>query len=152
MIKPISSEATRPLRQRVLRPHQTVSELVYEGDDAPKSLHLGAFKGDELVGVMSIYQEPPPNSSDEGAWRLRGVATAPEVRGEGYGGALLEAAIVYVAEQGATLLWCNARANVLGYYEHYGFEWHGEQFDSPTLGLHYFISRVVTPEASPDAL
>jgi predicted GNAT family N-acyltransferase len=145
-IRPISAEATRPLRQRVLRPHQTIDELDYPGDDAPTTLHLGAFKNDKLVGISSLYLEPPPGTEQPNAWRLRGVATAPEVRGEGYGSELLLAAIAHVAAQGGTYLWCNARTPVLGYYERYSFQRQGEEFESPGTGLHYFVWRAVVPE------
>jgi predicted GNAT family N-acyltransferase len=146
VIEPISAEATRPLRQRVLRPHQTIEQLEYPGDDAESTIHLGAFKKHHLVGITSIYHEAPPGSSDVGAWRLRGVATAPEVRGEGYGERLLCSAIAYVAGKGGTYLWCNARTTVLGYYERYGFQTQGEEFLSPGTGPHYFVWRAVVPD------
>src|SRR5262249_51485474 len=76
---------TRPLRRSVLRPHQTEAELVYPGDDAPATLHLGAFLGASLVGVASLYREPPAGESGAGDWRLRGMAVAPELRGTGAG-------------------------------------------------------------------
>lgn len=146
MIEPISAEATRPLRQRVLRPHQTIEQLEYPGDDAPDTLHLGAFKKHTLVGITSIYHEAPPGMEDAGSWRLRGVATVPEVRGEGYGERLLCAAIAYVAAQGGTYLWCHARTTVLGFYERYGFQAQGEEFIAPGTGAHYFMWRAVVPD------
>jgi predicted GNAT family N-acyltransferase len=146
LIKVISAEATRPLRQSVLRPHQTLNELHYAGDDAPNTLHLGAFKDDALVGIISVYQEATPSPNEGDAWRLRGVATAPEVRGQGYGGQLMQMAIAYVARQGGTLLWCFARTTALPYYERYGFAPQGDIFDTPGTGQHYFIWRSVVPE------
>lgn len=145
VIKSIPAEATRPLRQRVLRPHQTIEQLYYPGDETATTFHLGAFRKQELVGISSIYHEAPPNSEDAGAWRLRGVATAPEVRGEGYGEQLLRAAIAYIARQGGTLVWCNARTTVMGYYERYGFQTRGDEFVVPGTGLHYFMWRAVVP-------
>lgn len=143
VIQPISAAATRPLRQRVLRPHQTLDALAYPGDDAPGTLHLGALRDGEIVGVLSVSHEAPPSVEHPKAWRLRGVATAPEVRGQGYGGRLLEAAIAYAVGQGGTVLWCYARTPALGYYRRYGFQPEGEEFISPGTGPHYFVWRTL---------
>ena len=145
MIRAIPAEATRPLRQRVLRPYQSLEELYYPGDEGPQTLHLGAFKAKKLVGIISVYHEPPPDSDDVGSWRLRGVATAPEARGQGYGGQLLQSAIAYVAQQKGTFLWCHARTTALDYYRRYGFQPEGEMFESPGTGWHYFIWRAIVP-------
>lgn len=145
VVKRISAQETRPLRQQVLRPHQRAEELIYPGDDDPDALHLGAYEGDRLVGILSACREMP-ETGEPHAWRLRGMATLPDVRGAGYGGKLLRAAIGYVATQGCTYLWCNARTPVIGFYEHYDFERRGEEFEPPHIGPHYFVWRTVTPE------
>ncbi|HEX7880443.1 MAG TPA: GNAT family N-acetyltransferase [Candidatus Eisenbacteria bacterium] len=143
MIRAISAAETRPLRQAVLRPHQRVEELVYPGDDDPRTHHLGAFDGGRLVGIASIYVEPMVAMPDAGPtdWRLRGMATAPEMRGTGLGGALLEACIEHSRNHGGTRLWCNARVPAAGFYLRYGFVVHGEEFDLPGIGPHYLMSR-----------
>ncbi|MHA1568850.1 MAG: GNAT family N-acetyltransferase, partial [Alphaproteobacteria bacterium] len=80
-IRPIGAERARPLRQAVLRPDQPFDATRYDGDEAPDTAHFGCFIEDVLVGVASVYREPSPDSDDARAWRLRGMATAAEVRG-----------------------------------------------------------------------
>ncbi len=138
-IQPIPAEATRPLRQRILRPHQHADALVYPGDDAPTTLHLGVFEEDQLVGVLTVSEESPSETGEAHAWRMRGVAVEKNMQGAGYGGALLEAAIEYVKAQGGKFLWCNARSNVRGYYERYNFQVRGDEFSLPDIGPHYFM-------------
>ncbi|HEX9122892.1 MAG TPA: GNAT family N-acetyltransferase [Actinomycetota bacterium] len=140
-IRPIEIGAVRELRQRVLRPHQRAEELVYPGDDAPDSLHAGAFEGDELVGIATVIREAPPGTTDERAWRLRGMATLPEVRGKGYGAALLQRCLDHVGKHGGALVWCNARATAVEFYRRSGFEVRGEGFSLPVIGLHFFMLR-----------
>ncbi len=53
-IRPINATATRPLRQQILCPHQTVDKLGYPGDDHPLALHVSAFVEDQLVGIASV--------------------------------------------------------------------------------------------------
>ena len=55
----------------------------YPGDDA--GLHLGAFDGDRLVGIASLYREARADRPTRARWRLRGMATDPDVRGAGFG-------------------------------------------------------------------
>lgn len=140
-IRPIEPEETRELRQRILRPHQQLYELVYPGDEAPDSLHLGAFEEDELVGVASVMREPLPGEEHLDAWRIRGMATLPEVRGHGHGVALLERCLTHVSEHGGTVAWCTARVTALEFYRHFGFEAQGEAFDVPVIGKHYVMSH-----------
>ena len=142
-VRPVEAEQTRVLRQQILRPHQQKYELVYPGDDAPDSLHLGAFEEDELVGVASVMRESRSGEEDPGAWRIRGMATIPEVRGHGHGGALLERCLVHVAEHGGTLAWCTVRVTAMAFYRHFGFEAQGEPFEVPVIGTHYVMTRLI---------
>ncbi|MGI8984402.1 MAG: GNAT family N-acetyltransferase, partial [Acidimicrobiales bacterium] len=68
----------RPLRHRVLRPGQAFGETAYAGDDT--AVHLGAFAGDGLVGIASLYRQDCAGGP-AGGWRLRGMATDAGARG-----------------------------------------------------------------------
>ena len=60
-IRVISAEETRPVRQRVLRPHQRPKELVYPGDDDHDTFHLGAYGDDgTLLAILSMYRHAQP--------------------------------------------------------------------------------------------
>jgi predicted GNAT family N-acyltransferase len=136
MLRPITAAETRPLRQRVLRPHQALAELVYPGDDAPDTVHLGAFADDTLVGIATLLHQHEP-----GEWRLRGMATAPEVRGRGQGVLLLEACLAHARAHGGTRFWCHARTPVVGFYQRHGLACEGSGFDVPGIGPHILMSR-----------
>ncbi|MFB3738506.1 MAG: GNAT family N-acetyltransferase [Candidatus Velamenicoccus archaeovorus] len=140
-IRPADLVAVRELRQRVLRPHQRADELVYPGDDHPDALHAGAFDQGRLVGIATIVPEPPPDVPHDGAWRVRGMATLPEVRGQGFGAALLRACLDHAAERGGSLVWCNARATAVEFYRRFGFQVRGAGFTVPVIGLHFLMWR-----------
>jgi GNAT superfamily N-acetyltransferase len=129
--------AVRELRHLLLRPHQRPEDLVYEGDDAPDALHLGAFEDGRLVGIASIARDPPPGSRDPSAWRIRGMATLPEVRGRGIGGALLEACLTHARSRGASLVWCNGRVPAVAFYRRHGFASVRGPFELPGTGPHH---------------
>jgi ribosomal protein S18 acetylase RimI-like enzyme len=98
---------------------------VFEGDDDVDTLHVGAFRGEELVGIASVMRESLPGEDDADTWRVRGMATLPEARGQGYGGALLERCLTHVTDHGGHTVWCNARVDAAGFYRRYGFEGEG---------------------------
>ncbi|HET6506780.1 MAG TPA: GNAT family N-acetyltransferase [Baekduia sp.] len=139
-VRRVDPEVVRPLRQRVLRPHQTIEEQVFAGDDDPRAAHFAAYPDDDdaehAIGIASITPEGGP-----GAFRVRGMATDPERgRGTGAGGALLLACLEHAREQGATRVWCNARTPARGFYERYGFVAEGAEFELPEIGPHHVMS------------
>jgi GNAT superfamily N-acetyltransferase len=141
----VSAEVTYPLRQRVLRPHQTVTTVGFPGDDDPRTGTYAALTADgEIVGTATVHPEPCPwRPSEDTAWRLRAMATTPETRGHGVGAAVLAAAMAHVAEAGGTLVWCTARTPVQGFYERAGFHPHGEPWEEPMIGPHIRMWRAV---------
>lgn len=152
-IRPVDPAVTRPLRRAILRPHQTLAEMVYPGDDAPTTAHFAAFRDGRVVGSASIYLEPPPERFLPGlpagadpahAWRLRAMAVAEDLRGRGVGAALLAACVDHARSHGATSLWCNARTPAVEFYRRLGLAAYGEQFEEPGIGPHYFMAKALT--------
>ncbi len=142
-IREITAEQARPVRQRVLRPHQAASELVYPGDDESSSFHLGAVRTVdghdegriEVLAILSMYFTPKPGET-EPAWRIRGMASVDEVRGMGYGRLLVEAARDRCWKNHRLPIWCNARESAFGFYEKLGFVVVGGIFDIEGIGPH----------------
>lgn len=148
LIRRVEAAEVRPLRHAVLRPGQDFDETVYPGDDLDTTVHLGALDGDRVVGITSLYREAREGGPASG-WRLRGMATDPDVRGAGFGAALLDASIALVAEAGGGELWCNARAEAVGFYRHAGFDTVGNEFDIPGVGPHFVMARATGPRRCP---
>jgi ribosomal protein S18 acetylase RimI-like enzyme len=129
-------EATRPLRQAVLRPHQTLDELA--AHEAPEAYAVGAFEGDALIAVGFVVPEGEP-----GEWRIRGMATLEEARGRGAGGAILAALVSRAEAGGASRVWCNARVRAISLYERAGFRVESEAFEPPEIGPHVKMGRTL---------
>jgi predicted GNAT family N-acyltransferase len=140
LIRRVTPEEVRPLRHTVLRPGQAFEETLYPGDGA--GVHLAAFDGERLVGIASLYEEDRVGGR-AGGWRLRGMATDADVRGAGFGAALLAGCLEQVAGAGGTELWCNARMAAVGFYRRAGFEVVSEEFDVPGIGPHVVMTRPV---------
>jgi len=149
-VRTIASVDTHPLRRAVLRPGQPPEAAVYPGDDDPRTRHFGAFAGDRLVGIASLYAESRSGEPARG-WRLRGMATDPSARGQGAGRALLVACVEHVAAEGGGELWANARIGALDFYTRAGFEVISERFEIAGIGGHFVVRRMVSgaPPATP---
>jgi predicted GNAT family N-acyltransferase len=137
-VRLVEAELLHPLRLQVLRPGQPPSSVVHDYDHFPESVHVGAFDtAGQVVACASFYIEP----MDDGrpAWRLRAMASSPEVRGQGYGEAALTFGVEEVRRRGGELLWCNARSGAVGFYERLGWRTIGDEFDIPGIGPHYVM-------------
>jgi GNAT superfamily N-acetyltransferase len=121
-IRRVTPDVVRPMRQQVLRPTRPYAENLYPGDDAAETLHLAAYAEGDVVGSLTTLHQAPPALALDTAWRLRGVATLPQVRGQGYGVAMVQTALAHIREQHGTLCWFFAQATAVGFYLKLGFQ------------------------------
>jgi ribosomal protein S18 acetylase RimI-like enzyme len=129
IVRTVSLERTRALRQAVLRPHEAVEQMAR--DESEGAFALGAFDGEELVAVGLVTPDGEP-----GDWRIRGMATAPAARGAGAGTAVLDALLRHARAEGAQRIWCNARTPARRFYERAGLSVISEEFELPMIGPH----------------
>jgi GNAT superfamily N-acetyltransferase len=142
-VQRVEAAVTRPLRRRVLRPHETLDQLVLQGDDDPDAGHFAVIEGDEVVATGSVRRERPPWPAEGPAWRLRGMATTEDRRRRGLGGAVLAAAIAHVGDHGGGLVWCNARLPAVPFYQRAGFVTRGDRWEDPLIGPHIAMELLV---------
>lgn len=137
-------EHTRALRKAVLRPYLPAEDPYIMADDhLPTTVAFGAVTAaGELIGAARITPEPPPfDPATQRSWRLRGMATSPEVRNLGVGSAVLEAVVAHVANLGGGILWCNARVSARGLYQRGGMVQWGRVWEEPDIGPHMVMWR-----------
>jgi GNAT superfamily N-acetyltransferase len=149
-IDQVPATATWPLRQAVLRPHQTVEEMGLPEDDDPLTAAFVAVDDHgEIVGTARVAPSDAPASiegrapTDSPVWRLRGMATRQDLRHQGIGGAVLNRTMAYVANHGGGLLWCSARVPAVNFYLRAGFTSHGQPWEEPDIGPHQLMWRTV---------
>ena len=136
-MRPIPVDSTRPLRQAVLRPNKSLAELATH--ESPGAFAAGAFDGERLVAVGFIAPE-----GTSGSWRVRGLATEPELRGRGAGAAVLESLVAHAIANRATRIWCTARTPARAFYERGGFVVISERFEIESIGPHYVMELIPT--------
>jgi len=132
-IEDSDAETTYPLWRDVLREGRSVPRL----EDPAGTFHLAARASDgRLVGVVRFSPAPCPWREAAAPWQLRGMATAPAVRGSGAGRAPVAEGLARVAALGGDLAWCDARVGAVGFYERVGFAVVTELFGKPEGGPH----------------
>ena len=139
-IRAVGAPSVRGLRREVLRPGGGEEQLRYPGDDDAASLHLAGFTQERIVAVASVMREGMPGEERPGDWRIRGMASAPDVRGHGIGAALLAGCVQHALDQRGTRIWCNARVGARTLYERAGLRVRGERFELPGIGEHYLMA------------
>lgn len=138
-IKKISVEETYGIRLEVLRKGIDLP-YKFQGDTEATTFHVGAFEGDELVGVATFMKSS--HEFFKGAqYQLRGMATLASVRGKGAGKLIVEYAEAQLKMVKTEILWCNARVEATAFYEKLGFKTRGELFTVEKVGPHYVMHK-----------
>jgi GNAT superfamily N-acetyltransferase len=151
------------LRWAVLRTGLPREAAVYEQDALPGTFHVAAYRAGsgadsgadsgEVLGCATFFPQPfpdplpagAPDGSAASAYRFRGVGSAPEVRGQGFGAAVIRAGLALAAERGAHWVWCDGRVSARGFYEHLGFTAAPDVFDLAPSGPHHRFLHPLTP-------
>lgn len=136
MVRFISSRDTLALRSKILRNNLPLSACVFATDSLDGAFHLGCFVDEEVVSVASFFPNHYHNHQGVG-YQLRGMATAAEFAGKGYGGALIDFAVSQLNATKATYVWCNARTSAIEFYQKKGFELSSSEFEIEGVGPHY---------------
>lgn len=136
----IVPEDTRPLRHLVLWPHlPDVESCVIDIDHREDAIHIGAYLEERLVGICSLFEMHTPKLEDAKQYRLRAMATHPDMRGAGAGKAVVNAALEQVKNLGKDVLWCDARKVALGFYGRMGFDRIDEWYEVRNIGPHQLM-------------
>jgi len=130
------------LRWAVLRTGRPRETAIYPEDAKGDVFHVAAYDDAGAVqGCVTFFPDPLPGESVT-AYRFRGMGSAPEVRGRGFGAAALNAGLREAAARGAELVWCHGRTSATGFYEHQGFTVVGPEFSLEPSGPHYvFVTK-----------
>ncbi|CAB3750072.1 GCN5 family acetyltransferase [Burkholderia paludis] len=119
-IASIDAAQTHPLRAAILL-NGDLNACELAGDHAPTTLHVGVRDPSGIVAVASLCEETRDDDPARPAWRLRGMAVHPDVRGMGFGRVLVQVCLRHAEANGAALVWCTAREVAYRFYEKLGF-------------------------------
>jgi GNAT superfamily N-acetyltransferase len=147
-IKQITAIETYPIRHPLLRKGQALAACKLENDDHPASIHLGAFSGDQMVGVLSALPNPCPDHKTLTAYQLRAMAVEPAFQRKKIATYLIQHLLEKINRiDSIKLIWLNARvaANIL--YIKNGFQPIGDPFMIEPIGLHQRFIKFLNYES-----
>ncbi len=119
------------LRARVLRAPLGLAFTAAELEAECHDLHLALRLDGAVAGTLVIRRAPPPHHA--GAARFRQMAIRPDLRGRGFGAALLRAGEQRALGTGATTLRLHARLEAAGFYARFGWVADGPVFTEVTV-------------------
>ncbi len=144
-VRRVPVAVVRPLRHAVLRPGFPEAAVHTDRDDEADTVHLAAFDGNEVIGVVTMLAELFPDDARP-ALRFRWMAVDESRRGTGTGQALMRHAASVARDGGYELMWAHGRETALGFYARLGFRVVGDgSIDSVTQIRHRLV--VIEAEA-----
>ena len=130
------AEATHDLRRRVLRGGRPDVDVHFPEDELPDAFHPAVLDtGGVVVAVATVSPASTSLRPGAAAWRLRGMAVAPELQGRGAGTLLLDAVVARARAAGAEVLWADGRDSALDFYRRRGWSVEGEGYLTPATGI-----------------
>ena len=142
-IKKISAEKTHAIRYPMLRQGRPIEDCVFDGDKDPKTIHLGAFIENKLVGVLSAYQKNTTVFDVKESYQIRGVAVLTTAHRKGIGRALMANIEHQLKQRKIDLIWLNARITAVDFYTALAYQQKGKAFEIEGIGTHYCFYKIL---------
>jgi GNAT superfamily N-acetyltransferase len=114
--------AQQRLRDEVLRRPLGRALSAAEIERDPTGTHFAAVRRGEVVACVGLYPQ------GEGLLRLRQMAVAPHLQGQGVGARLLAFAEDWARTRGYSEIELHARLSAVGFYERKGYAQEGDVF------------------------
>lgn len=137
IIQVIEAANTHVVRHPVLRKGRPLESCIFDGDGLASTIHLGAYIGEKLVGVLSAYEKQHPAFDEKNTYQVRGVAVLKAHQANGIGRLLMHSIESKLIKKEVSLLWLNARLSAVRFYKNLGYKVEGGVFDLPLIGPHY---------------
>jgi predicted GNAT family N-acyltransferase len=127
-IKFVESDAdmavVREIRHRVFGVEQGIADAAAQDPDDSRSLHVLAVLPEGAIGCGRLTL---PTANENGA-QIAWVATLPDYRRQGVGGAVMRALVAAVDATQTNLTVLSAQTHALDFYRQFGFRPYGDRF------------------------
>jgi len=142
-IKTTEASAILKVRLDILRKGMTLDDCHFSGDNDPESIHFAALDNDRIIGCCTLTVNPQSEIKNS-YYQLRGMAVLEDYQGSGIGRKLLYGAEYKLIELGRKVLWFNARTSAVGFYQKYGYQVLGNEFEIEGVGPHYKMFKEIS--------
>ena len=147
-IKKIRANQTFELRHPLLRKGQPLNSCRLELDEDKLSLHLGAYKKDQLIGVLSAMPSSCPIYEKFRGIQFRAIAVHQDFQRKSLASQLIQKAFLILSKKyKPEHIWLNARVAANTLYTANGFTPIGTPFDINPIGLHQRFIKIMDYES-----
>lgn len=115
------------LRNDILRKPLGLSFEPHELEKEKNEILIAAFEDDKMLGCCMLVRADPLTV------RLRQMAVPNSLQGRGIGRALIQFAESIALDRGYRTIMMHARKTATGFYEKFGYQVRGEEFEEITL-------------------
>lgn len=140
-IEEITFRETFAVRHPVLRAGKPIESCHFDGDDLASTKHFGIFIDNTLVAVTSLFMQHHSFFNHKIQMQMRGMAVLNSHQKQGFGEKLLAACENYLRNEKISLLWFNARAKAVPFYEKLGYQIMGNSFEISDIGTHFVMYK-----------
>lgn len=120
MINEVLYDEVLEIRHKVMYPDYEKTIVMLPDDE--KGIHIGYYKNDRAVSVVSIFL-------NDRELQFRKLATLEEFQGRGYASQLIRWILDYARDMEFPRVWCNTRRGKIDFYKKFGFEPTGKIFE-----------------------
>lgn len=140
-IKIIPTNLTYPIRHEVLRKGKPLESCYFENDDLPTTHHFGIFFEEELIGVVSAFENKNETFQETTQLQIRGMAIMEQYRNNNFGALLINRVEEFAENHKMELLWFNAREKAVNFYKKNGYSVKGDPFEISNIGKHFLMFK-----------
>lgn len=140
LIKEILATDTFVVRNAVLRKGKPIESCLFPGDDLPTTKHFGLFN-DELIGVISLFENKNPIFNEPHQIQIRGMAILEEYQGLKLGEKLITNSEDKLKSEHSVIIWFNARERAVDFYQKLGYKTVGTSFEIEGIGRHFVMYK-----------
>lgn len=142
-IQKITAVETFPVRHPVLRGGKPIESCRFDGDELDTTTHFGLFLHNDLIGVISIFENKNSLFNAAKQFQIRGMAVLEVHQKKGFGADLVNYAERFIDTQNGNLIWFNARKNAVDFYEKLGYQIIGNAFEIEGVGTHFVLFKEI---------
>lgn len=131
-IKTIHTFDTYAIRHLVLREGLPLQTCFFKNDTANNTKHYGAYLENELIGVVSVYEESCTQLKSSLQFQVRGMAVLDKFQKKGVGKKLIEHILTEYKSDKKNTIWLNSREEAIPFYKKNNFSEIGTIFVNET--------------------
>lgn len=139
----ITTQETYLVRNSVLRPGKALETCYFDGDDLETTAHFGIKVDNNIVGVVSVFENKNSNFTMNNQLQVRGMAVLETYQKKGLGEKLLLYVEKYAKENNFQLIWFNARESALNFYRKLEYQTIDKPFEIGDIGIHYVMFKQI---------